>query len=276
MKPTVLAVLLLSVPAFAGLLEEGQKAYDNEDVEKAVSLWQRGCDGGGTEACVKLGNLYAKGREVERDWEKAEKLFKKACDAGDMRGCNNYASTLYKNNEETEELTRRVAGIYEKTCKKGFGMSCYNLGEYYLKGKGVERSEEQALALYKESCSKGYARGCFDLANLYHEQAIGSESDEEEYRGRKGEYEQYAYRKAAKDLKQSRKEALKYYTLTCKHSGAEGCDQVGRAYEEGRFGVRKDLKKAKQYYDRACEITYGSPNYVGYRCNGSGHLEGVK
>jgi len=58
------------------------------DLDKAVRLYQKACDGGEAEGCFNLGSAYFNGDGVARDIDKAMKLFQKACDGGDMEGCN--------------------------------------------------------------------------------------------------------------------------------------------------------------------------------------------
>lgn len=261
--------------AWAGSLQDGIKAYDDGDNEQAAKFWQQACDAGNSEGCVRLGSLYFKGRGVDRDWDKAQALYKKACDARDLRGCNNLASTIYKNDKESADGVRRALEIYEYACKKGLGLSCYNLGEHYESGRGVQRDEARALALYKDACYKAYAHACYELAGLYHEQVLDSEGDMEDYAGSKEGYGRQAYREAERKLKEGRKEAVRFYTLTCKHGGAQGCDRMGQAYEEGLFGVQRDMRQAKKFYDRACKIT-SDPNDSGYICKGIENFKGAK
>ncbi|MDD7600772.1 MAG: tetratricopeptide repeat protein, partial [Campylobacter sp.] len=45
--------------------------------------------GGEMHGCGNLGTMYAKGEGVEEDLDKAVQLFKKACDGGNMHGCFN-------------------------------------------------------------------------------------------------------------------------------------------------------------------------------------------
>ncbi|WP_257570140.1 hypothetical protein [Helicobacter pylori] len=57
-------------------------------------------------------------------------------------------------------------------------------------------------------------------------------------------------------LKERLKKAVQYYSKACDLKDGEGCFLLGY-YELNGYGViKKDLKKAIQYYVKACELDY--------------------
>jgi TPR repeat protein len=52
-----------------------------------VTLYGKSCDGGDTEDCSYLGNMYENGKGVAKDKTQAVALYRKACDLGDAWGC---------------------------------------------------------------------------------------------------------------------------------------------------------------------------------------------
>ena len=48
---------------------------------------------------------------------------------------------------------------------------------------------------------------------------------------------------------------LKIWEETCSMElGRDSCSELGRAYERGAYGVKKDAKKAKEIYAKACDL----------------------
>jgi TPR repeat protein len=59
------------------------------DLKRAVSLYERACDGGDSSSCMQAGVLLANGEALPRDVPRARALFEKACKAGQSLGCEN-------------------------------------------------------------------------------------------------------------------------------------------------------------------------------------------
>ena len=118
-----LVFLAFSVSGFSGDLEDGLKAYNNNDYQSAVKLFTKACDGGDASGCYNLGIMYDNGQGVKQDYHQAAKLWTKACDGGHASGC-------------------------------------YNLGSMYAKGEGVKQDKQKAKELYGKACDGGDQDGC--------------------------------------------------------------------------------------------------------------------
>ena len=62
--------------------------------ERALDLFQRGCDGGYAASCNGLGTLYNQGRGVPKDHVAAVALFRRACAADGSTACQHLAQAL--------------------------------------------------------------------------------------------------------------------------------------------------------------------------------------
>ena len=60
-----------------------------KDINKAIQLYEKACDGGEVFSCSNLGHAYYKGEEVTKDFNKAAHFYKKACDGGLNEECVN-------------------------------------------------------------------------------------------------------------------------------------------------------------------------------------------
>ena len=58
-----------------------------KDVERALTLLEKGCDAGDTFGCYNLGTIYDNGDDVKQDKARAITYYKKACAGGDADAC---------------------------------------------------------------------------------------------------------------------------------------------------------------------------------------------
>jgi len=66
--------------------------------------------------------------------------------------------------EASDKENAEVAGT---ACTNGNAEACERLGEYYMRGSGVETSLEKALVFYRQACDSGRKRfACFQAAAL--------------------------------------------------------------------------------------------------------------
>ena len=91
--------------------------------------------------------------DVEQDLDKAVKLFEGCCDKKFKNGCFNL-STLYLQGKGSLPKDMEKAFQYsKKSCDLGHSWGCINTGIMYSKGEGVEQNEELAKK-YKEQGKK--------------------------------------------------------------------------------------------------------------------------
>jgi TPR repeat protein len=76
----------------ANMYDDATKAFNNGDLQKAVTLYDRACLNENLEACNFLGTLYTVGviGVLRANKTTAKTLHKKACDGGLVKGCSNY------------------------------------------------------------------------------------------------------------------------------------------------------------------------------------------
>jgi TPR repeat protein len=86
---------------------------------------------------------------------------------------------------------------------------------------------EKAVDLLTRSCEGGNAEGCFFLGEMY----------------RLGE-----------GIEHGDTRAVALYVESCEGGYAMGCNSLGEVYEHGALGVEQDLVRAREYYDRACNL----------------------
>ncbi len=70
-----------------GKLMEADPTRDEQGLQAALALYERGCELDDAGGCLALGLRYERGGDVERSVERAEQLLDKACELGETMGC---------------------------------------------------------------------------------------------------------------------------------------------------------------------------------------------
>lgn len=260
------------------------------DWRRASDLFQRACEGGEGQGCVRLARLHvhraAERRGVSLDSAAAATLLEQGCDAGAMIGCTDLAdlvlatdsmavadSTAAGNEVEgvlDSPAARRAAALYRRACQGGEMTGCTRLGVLYEEGRGVEGDPVRAAELHRRSCDGGSSLGCTHLGGSYEagrgvERDVGraarlyEEACETEMAGCFQLAELYL-RGAGVPLDHER--AVELFDDACygavrdderRAPVAESCVRVGDLFANGT-GVERDLYRAARYFRRACNL----------------------
>jgi hypothetical protein len=140
----------------------GLGADTSRNAAQSAALFGQACDGGVTEACVSLGNLYTVGEGVAKDRGKAAALYRKACDARILDECDYHVAIDTYLLEPGVDPAQAVA-LNRKACELNDAKACVTLGDLYARGVGVAKDLEKAWALYQKACDRGNSEGCFKL-----------------------------------------------------------------------------------------------------------------
>ncbi len=203
----------------------------------------KACDSGDMDGCLKLG-LMQKDAYTRESFKEAKKLFNKACDGGLMSGCRELG-TMYQDGMDSKPDRARAKELYIKACDGNDMEGCFNLGLLSYQDK----EKKQAKELYHKACDGGYMSGCFQLG-LMHNAGVNAKQDDA---------------KANKLFKKvcdggDRRGCLafwaKKYHQACNDSDMKACLNLGSIYYRGSSVVRRDTKKAKELYAKACDGGY--------------------
>ncbi len=182
------------------------------------------CERGDSAACLVIGLSYEDEAEDTSNYTKAEEYYKKACDLGNSLACSSLES-LYKegkvvkhNYAKAKEDDRVIK--YRRACDYGDGFACYDLAFLYERGSLVAKNDEKANQLYLRACRLNN-NACLAIATYY-------------------------------EAEDNPKEAIYYFDKACETNG-KVCSHLAELYEAGKYGLDKDLEKAKKYYKKACD-----------------------
>ena len=92
-------------------------------VGKAVSLFQRACEGDVFEGCFYLGFMYFEGQGVDQDYAKAVSLYHQACDGDVANGCFDLAA-MYHFGDGVDQDDAKAASILDQACNVGHLGAC--------------------------------------------------------------------------------------------------------------------------------------------------------
>ena len=179
---------------------------------------------GAPTAQVKLGERYAAGRGVRKDYDTARRWYEKAAAQGHANGFR-ALGVLYEMGRGVKKNPARAAELYRRAADLGLARAQVNLGYLYEHGLGVKQDHRRALAWYKRAATQGYPRGQIYLGMLY-EQGKGVKRDYGRARA--------LYRKAAKS------------------NYSRGQYRLAILYEKG-LGVSADPDQALAWYKKAAD-----------------------
>jgi TPR repeat protein/serine/threonine protein kinase len=118
------------------------------------SLLDTACNDGEPRACSRLGELVERGEAgIEQDLDRAVALYQKACSEGAMRGCTNLANLTYQGVGGLDKDATKSVQLNDQACRGGDQVGCARLGLLYALGQGVRKDLPRAAKLMKGACS---------------------------------------------------------------------------------------------------------------------------
>ncbi|HEY5921782.1 MAG TPA: tetratricopeptide repeat protein [Kofleriaceae bacterium] len=143
------------------------------------------------------------------------------CTKGDAESCALIGGAyLTGKGGKTKDEPKGVEFL-TKACDLKSGMGCEFLGRAYEEARGVTMDKEKAKALFKQSCDIGEGGGC---------------------------------RAYALKFEFSDPARIPFLEKACTKDDKLGCMGLGAAYLHGNQGAKKDLPKAKQFLQKACDL----------------------
>ena len=218
---------------------------EKPDVQKATPLLLMEANRGNGYACYDLGRMHLLGQGCEEDEEEAQRWFRDALEAfqtaeasAEKKGylryrigkCHAYGHGAEQNYEES-------AKWFQQAVDENNPFAAYSLGGQYLRGQGVEQSDEEAYSLFymaatHEKQPNAYAQ--YQLGKM-HRDGIGTEVNLEESR--------LWYAKAYVGflaMEETMADDKLYYRL-------------GSMNMTGT-GIEVDLEKARYYFEKAAAL----------------------
>ncbi len=167
----VLAALLLFVGAWQGELraetyEEGLKAFESEDYDRAYRIWQPLADSGDPVAQYSLGKLFERGGgAVRQDFAQAARWYRVAAEQGIAAAQNNLA-LMHAQGRGLPRDVGRAIDLWLAAATQNHPMAQYNLGLAYFRGEGVTKEEREAAAWFRRAADAGLADAQYAMGQM--------------------------------------------------------------------------------------------------------------
>jgi TPR repeat protein len=206
-------------------------AYGKGDYAKAAKLWREACEAGNATGCYELAIVYRDGEGVTADPKREAELLEQSCAGGEGRGCFNLAFKSDPDPKATasQAALDRARGYFERGCEAQFPGACFNVGEYYLSGRGVTKDVDRALGYMERACLIGTqdaGPACFSVAAKYDAHDSGSVRDDPA-------------------------RANRFLELGCGMGEPDACRNLGDHYKRG-FGLPQNWARARALFATAC------------------------
>lgn len=148
MKKLILLLLFSISLSFGISLEDGIKAYENKEYDKAFDIFMTNQEN--SEAEFYLGLMYNRGESVKRDYEKAVELYTLASNKGHAEAQNNLGF-LYANGYGVKADYTKAFELYTLSAKQGYSKAQINLGLLY----SIKRDYKKTIELYTLASNQG-------------------------------------------------------------------------------------------------------------------------
>jgi len=143
--------LLLILPSLTAFAYEGDYIWE-EKYKEALPLARSG----NSEAQYDIGEMYERGRGVNKDMDQAFKWYLHSAEQGYTKGAFR-TGLCYLKGEGVEKNSDEALKWLQQSAEKGYERANYYLGVMYEKGEGVPVNLTKALTHYKKAFSSGYA-----------------------------------------------------------------------------------------------------------------------
>jgi TPR repeat protein len=248
-------------------LNEGVEA-EKTDPEKAVQLFQKGCDADNAGSCVNLGVFQEQGKGTPKDVKKAIDSYKKACNLKSGLGCRNLG-VVYENPADGEVDKDAARHSYEAACQYGDTPGCGNLGVLYMNGDGIPADKQKAREYLQKACDAKDELHCMNLGILLIRGEGGPEDKPKgtEYLRTACDHDQGracgnlgAFMRT-KNIEDKNTEMGALDEKGCKLKDRVACFELGLAFDRGQGGMPKDDKRALEAFAQGCDLNDSTSCY---------------
>lgn len=276
----VLAAVLWAVPCRAQDFGTGIDAYNRGDFAAAAATWKPLAERGDAKAQYMLGQLYRRGKGVERDYDLALKWFEAAADQGSPSAMY-WLGWMYDNKKGMWLWhPDKAFAWYLKAGEAGDVEAEVKLADIYLTNSYTQRDEVQSNRWARQAAQKGKAIAAvwigigyedgigvarnFGTALAWYKRAIAAERlDLDGNLAWKDEAEHQfviasaltgiarLYDKGDSVIAQNELVAVKYFREAAEHGGNGAMMILGAIYANGANEQPKDNVQAYMWYTLA-------------------------
>ena len=135
----------------------GENGERSLDVSAAAALFQRGCERGSGEACLRISSLL---RSPERPRTprqgELEGYLSRGCEVEEASAC--FEAALLRVRRGAIDIETR--SLLERGCDRAHELACVNLSWMLWRGDGGDRQPARARSLMRQLCERGVSPAC--------------------------------------------------------------------------------------------------------------------
>ena len=203
------------------------KGYDLEttgDYLGALKWYRKAAKLGHALAMNNIGNMYLKGRTVEKNYDEALRLFRKASDKGSALAKSNLGYMYLMGYGVSKDHSRAIR-LFREAAEEDVALAISNLGYMYLQGYAVRKNYSEAVRLFKKAADKGNKLAQSNLGFMYLN---------------------------GYDVPKNYDKAFEMFRDSAYQGTPLAMNNLGYMYLNG-YGVGEDLFQAKKWFSKACD-----------------------
>ncbi|KAF5445516.1 hypothetical protein F2P56_034563 [Juglans regia] len=138
------------------------------DHAKAIPWFLKAVEKGEPRSMELLGEIYARGVGVERNYRKALELLTLASRHPLYSAYNGMGYMYIKGYGVANKNYTKAKEYFEKAANDEDAGGLYNLGVMYLKGIGVKKDSRRAYSSFIQAANAGHQKAFYQLAKMVH------------------------------------------------------------------------------------------------------------
>ncbi|MBO9475017.1 sel1 repeat family protein [Shimia sp. R10_1] len=241
----------LEHPNADALAAYGRVLSKAERYSEAFRVSQRAAELGSGFAASTLGQIFAKGRGVSKDYKRAIQFYEIAAERGSTHGYYNLGDA-YQNGKGVEVNGPLALSYFEAAAALGDGDAYDRIGGIYRKGEIVAQDTTKAMEAYLEAYQRGYHKSGAYIGYILETGQGGYPQDESlalEWYAQviaKGEYVDWATYRAGNMFRDGRgvvadeEQAAGLYVLGVNQDYAPSMRELGKLYYS--WGMYEDAE----------------------------------
>gem|GEM_PF-3450704 len=249
------ALILLLTVLSSSIYAENREGWNREELTTD-------CHQNNAQACLRIGLLWAEGKNGPKNLPKAREFYEAACDMEMWDGCVLLENLLAI--EEDQKGLEKIKKISADRCEIGQSKACYLLAMMWHDGTGGPKDSVSSREYFSRACELEHARSCIFVGNMWAEGKGGAQDHTvaREFFSRSCDlYDGVGCLALAESFSgdtggpKDMEKARKYYDLACTSNIALACFKLGLMWDDGEGGPA-NIDKSRDYIKKACYLDY--------------------
>jgi TPR repeat protein len=145
-----LIIIVFFTNLYCSYFDDGTKAFEENNIEKALYFYKKSAISGNDEAIFILGKLYYNGKYVAQDLEKSLYYFEKISPYGHKKAKYNSA-IIYANNKYKKHNYQKAYNLFLELAQEGYPKAQNKVGIFLLHGLGIDKDYKMAVRWFEQA-----------------------------------------------------------------------------------------------------------------------------